>query len=24
LLPSLLEIGQGGCVFHRPNMIRVE
>lgn len=23
-LPSLLEIGQGGCLFHRPNMIRVE
>lgn len=22
-LPSLLEIGQGGCLFHRPNMIRV-
>jgi hypothetical protein len=24
LLPSLLEIGQGGCLFHRPNMIRIE
>ena len=24
VLPSLLEIGQGGCLFHRPNMIRVE
>jgi hypothetical protein len=23
-LPSLLEIGQGGCLFHKPNMIRVE
>jgi hypothetical protein len=23
LLPSLLEIGQGGCLFHKPNMIRV-
>jgi len=23
VLPSLLEIGQGGCLFHRPNMIRV-
>ncbi|HZF29456.1 MAG TPA: hypothetical protein VE907_10080 [Gammaproteobacteria bacterium] len=23
LVPSLLEIGQGGCLFHRPNMIRV-
>lgn len=23
-LPSLLEIGQGGWLFHRPNMIRVE
>jgi hypothetical protein len=22
-LPSLLEIGQGGCLFHKPNMIRV-
>jgi hypothetical protein len=24
LLPSLLEIGQAGCLFHRQNMIRVE
>ena len=24
LLPSILEIGQGGCLFHKPNMIRVE
>ena len=24
LLPSLLEIGQGGWLLHRPNMIRVE
>jgi hypothetical protein len=24
LLPSLLEIGQGGCLFHKPNMIRVQ
>ena len=23
-LPSLLEIGQGGCLFHRPNMIRIK
>jgi hypothetical protein len=23
LLPSLLEIGQAGCLFHKPNMIRV-
>lgn len=23
-LPSLLEIGQGGCLFHKPNMIRVD
>jgi hypothetical protein len=23
LLPSLLEIGQGGWLFHKPNMIRV-
>jgi hypothetical protein len=23
-LLSLLEIGQGGCLFHKPNMIRVE
>lgn len=23
VLPSLLEIGQGGCLFHRPNMISV-
>jgi hypothetical protein len=23
-LPSLLEIGQGGCLFHKTNMIRVE
>jgi len=23
-LPSLLEIGQGGCLFRRPNMIRVK
>ena len=23
LIPSILEIGQGGCLFHRPNMIRV-
>ena len=23
-LPSLLEIGQGGWLFHKPNMIRVE
>jgi hypothetical protein len=24
LLPSLLEIGQGGCLFHAPDMIRIE
>ena len=24
LLPSLLEIGQGGCLFHKSNMIRVD
>ncbi len=24
LLPSLLEIGQAGCLFHKPNMIRVQ
>jgi hypothetical protein len=24
LLPSLLEIGQGSCLFRKPNMIRVE
>ena len=24
LVPSLLEIGQGGCLFHKPNMIRVQ
>jgi hypothetical protein len=24
LLPSLLEIGQGGCLFHGPNMIRIQ
>jgi hypothetical protein len=24
LLPSLLEIGQAGCLFHRQNMIRVQ
>jgi hypothetical protein len=24
LLPSLLEIGQGGCLFHQPDMIRVQ
>ena len=24
LLPSLLEIGQGGWLFHKPDMIRVE
>jgi hypothetical protein len=23
-LPSLLEIGQAGCLFHKPNMIRVQ
>jgi hypothetical protein len=24
ILPSLLEIGQGGCLFHKPNMVRLE
>ncbi len=24
LLPSLLEIGQAGCLFHKPNMIRMQ
>ncbi len=24
LIPSLLEIGQAGCLFHQPNMIRVQ
>jgi hypothetical protein len=24
LVPSLLEIGQGGCLFRKPNMIRVQ
>lgn len=24
LLPSLLEIGQGGCLFHKPNMIGIQ
>ena len=24
LIPSLLEIGQGACLFHRPNMIRIQ
>jgi len=24
LLASLIEIGQGACLFHRPNMIRVQ
>ena len=24
ILPSLLEIGQGGWLFHEPNMIRIE
>jgi hypothetical protein len=24
LLPSLLEIGQASCLFHKPNMIRIE
>jgi hypothetical protein len=24
LLPSLLEIGQAGCLFHTPDMIRIQ
>lgn len=24
LIPSLIEIGQGACLFHRPNMIRIQ
>jgi hypothetical protein len=24
LLPSLLEIGQAGCLFHKPDMIRIQ
>jgi hypothetical protein len=24
LLPSLLEIGQGGCLFHTPDITRIQ